>query len=320
MKKIKIAEPCHENWNDFTSTQRGAFCGKCQINVIDFSKKSNSEIKNILDDNKGKKMCGRFLKVQLDNFNYDYEVWQNQSQPIFQSKFIFALVLGFGLALFSCSNPNGKQAITEIKNNVVQLDTVIEVSSVDTTVIQVDSLDNSIIPEIPTPPVPVTTCNIDYDIMGDIEISYPEPDDEILGELAVDEDYLKGKVAVDNVKHSIKPEEMILGKMAVDVEIIKPIIKEFDYDKVTLTDKFEAKVFPNPTNNKSTLNIHVLAEENYNIGVFNSKGDFIMEVYKGKIKAKEAIFKIDLKDQSSGLYFVRIITDTQNSALKLIKN
>ena len=85
MKKITIAEPCHEKWNDFTPTQRGAFCGKCQINVIDFSTKTNDEIKDVLVQNSGKHMCGRFAKNQLDDFNSDYHLWRNQSQNTFQS-------------------------------------------------------------------------------------------------------------------------------------------------------------------------------------------------------------------------------------------
>ena len=43
---LEIKEPCHENWNEFTPTQKGAFCDKCQIDVIDFSQKSNQELKN----------------------------------------------------------------------------------------------------------------------------------------------------------------------------------------------------------------------------------------------------------------------------------
>ena len=44
---IKIKDPCHENWNEFSPTEQGAFCEKCKIDVVDFSIKSNSEIKSL---------------------------------------------------------------------------------------------------------------------------------------------------------------------------------------------------------------------------------------------------------------------------------
>jgi hypothetical protein len=103
--QVDIAEPCHENWNQMSPTEKGAFCGKCQIDVVDFSNKTALEVKQILHDNIGKHLCGRFKKVQLEELNSDYLVWENQSIHTFQSKFLLACVLVFGMTLFSsCAN------------------------------------------------------------------------------------------------------------------------------------------------------------------------------------------------------------------------
>lgn len=103
--QVDIAEPCHENWNQMSPTEKGAFCGKCQIDVVDFSNKTALEVKQILSDNIGKHLCGRFKKVQLAELNSDYLVWGNQSIHTFQSKFLLACVLVFGVTLFSsCAN------------------------------------------------------------------------------------------------------------------------------------------------------------------------------------------------------------------------
>lgn len=104
MKNIHIPEPCHENWADFTPTQKGAFCGSCQIDVVDFSNKTPDQVKAILKENAGKHMCGRFRKSQLDDLNADYTQWENQSYQMFQSKFLYACLIVFGMTLFtSCT-------------------------------------------------------------------------------------------------------------------------------------------------------------------------------------------------------------------------
>ena len=64
--KISIPKPCHQDWNTMTPNEQGSFCGKCCKTVIDFSNKSNSEIKTILSEQADKKVCGRFMSNQLE--------------------------------------------------------------------------------------------------------------------------------------------------------------------------------------------------------------------------------------------------------------
>jgi len=67
MKKaitITIPEPCHENWDQMTPTEKGKFCGVCTKEVIDFSKSSDEEL--IKKIGKGKNLCGRFNTSQLN--------------------------------------------------------------------------------------------------------------------------------------------------------------------------------------------------------------------------------------------------------------
>jgi hypothetical protein len=101
MKSVNIEKPCHEDWNAMTPSQKGAFCDKCSIDVYDFSKISNEKVKSILLENKGKHMCGRFTKNQLAELNYDYSRWENQTNRTFQSKFLYACLIAFGMTLFT---------------------------------------------------------------------------------------------------------------------------------------------------------------------------------------------------------------------------
>jgi hypothetical protein len=61
---ISIPKPCHENWQEMTATQRGAFCKSCQKEVIDFTKKTEDETHRILSS--GGATCGRFRTDQLE--------------------------------------------------------------------------------------------------------------------------------------------------------------------------------------------------------------------------------------------------------------
>lgn len=114
MKNIQIPEPCHENWADFTPTQKGAFCGSCQIDVVDFSDKSPNQVKSILKENSGQHMCGRFKKSQLEELNNDFYAWDNQSVRSFQSKFLYACVVVFGMTLFTSCNLTEHNFLSEI--------------------------------------------------------------------------------------------------------------------------------------------------------------------------------------------------------------
>ncbi len=62
--KINIPEPCHEDWQQMTPTQKGKFCASCQKEVIDFTKLSSIEITRKTKN--AKQLCGRFTSSQLE--------------------------------------------------------------------------------------------------------------------------------------------------------------------------------------------------------------------------------------------------------------
>lgn len=67
MKKqlhIRIPEPCHEDWQKMTPTQKGRHCASCEKEVTDFTKMSDLELGRILK--KGSVGCGRFKDTQLN--------------------------------------------------------------------------------------------------------------------------------------------------------------------------------------------------------------------------------------------------------------
>jgi hypothetical protein len=58
--KIFIPEPCHENWNKMTTTQKGRFCDACKTEVVDFTKMSKHEIQHYFSSNCNTKVCGKY--------------------------------------------------------------------------------------------------------------------------------------------------------------------------------------------------------------------------------------------------------------------
>lgn len=61
---ISIPKPCHEEWDGFTPTQNGRFCGACRKEVIDFRNWNDEDIKHYFLSN-AKSACGRFRATQL---------------------------------------------------------------------------------------------------------------------------------------------------------------------------------------------------------------------------------------------------------------
>ncbi len=62
--QISIANPCSENWELMTPTEKGRFCGSCQKAVVDFTEMTDKEIANVIKKNKSNS-CGRFTANQL---------------------------------------------------------------------------------------------------------------------------------------------------------------------------------------------------------------------------------------------------------------
>lgn len=69
---LEINKPCSENFDKMTLNSAGSFCSSCAKNVIDLSKKSNSEIAKFISENKDQNICARLKTSQLeDEFEYN---------------------------------------------------------------------------------------------------------------------------------------------------------------------------------------------------------------------------------------------------------
>lgn len=74
MKKkftLEIISPCSENFDKMISDTSGSFCNSCAKNVIDLSRKTNSEVAKFIAENKDKNICARLKRTQL-NEEFEY--------------------------------------------------------------------------------------------------------------------------------------------------------------------------------------------------------------------------------------------------------
>ncbi|MBF4519242.1 hypothetical protein IRZ71_23080 [Flavobacterium sp. ANB] len=75
MKKkftLEIASPCSENFDKMIPNASGSFCGSCAKNVIDLSRKTNSEVAKFIAENKDATICARLKTTQLEGeFEYN---------------------------------------------------------------------------------------------------------------------------------------------------------------------------------------------------------------------------------------------------------
>ena len=75
MKKkftLEISSPCSENFNKMIPNTIGSFCSSCAKNVIDLSKKSNTEVAKFIAETKDQNICARLKVTQLDHeFEYN---------------------------------------------------------------------------------------------------------------------------------------------------------------------------------------------------------------------------------------------------------
>ena len=165
--KFSIPKPCHEDWNGMTQEEKGRFCSVCSKTVVDFTSANKEQIQEYLDQNKGKRVCGRFRDDQLVQrpvFTVPESiVYQKRS---FHKAFLLALFVVMGTTLFSCKNQNGQ--------------TVGEIAVENDSITQKDTTDND---DVLVGKVAVDSTNggkvLPPPVKGKVKFIKPEPTEEV---------------------------------------------------------------------------------------------------------------------------------------------
>ncbi len=102
---LNIKTPCSENFDQFSKTLKGGFCGSCQKEVIDFTNMNAQETVNYFKNRSTENTCGRFNSSQLQT------TLPNEKKLSFWS--------GIGLAclsLFSIYSSQSQEAIKPLES------------------------------------------------------------------------------------------------------------------------------------------------------------------------------------------------------------
>ncbi len=294
MKHVGIQQACSEDWSKMTPTEKGAFCQQCAKQVQDFTNKSKDEIKRTLLEMKDQPICMRMTAGQELALNAEFEAWRQQNKSNFQHLFIAALLIVFGLTLFSCEDERYRKKISDTQ---VALARIIEEP-------KEEKAPEEKILFIPPPVAPVEIVNadpvwetvtvIEQEIVKDPEIEY-------------------------TLEYSV----MGMGYYATDyVTYLEETVPEIEVDEngVPFPTEYKAVAFPNPAVENTTLEIQFPQKAQAEINLFDMSGKLVQHLHSGEIARGTFRKPIELFDLNPGVYLVIIQSATFKETVRIVKN
>lgn len=297
---IRIPEPCHEDWNKMQPEEKGRFCNSCNKTVLDFSNKTDVEIKSILDEQKNQQVCGHFKKSQVNRpLNYKIDFNSLPKNISTTKAFAIALFLVFGSILFSCTNEQNEslKVVGELMPPTQQELTVLggPMAVTEATVESIENLDT-----------------VDGEVITE---SY------VLGGIG---SYNDNVILNDTIKHEadsvIEKTEYFetMGMMVVEIAgtdttandstpVQNTVTRIGDNVIATPTD---LSVYPNPSTGEFTIKYDVTKRADVKIDIYDLKGVLVKEVvnqpsqYEGKYQ-----IPVNLNELPAGVYVVNLINN-----------
>jgi hypothetical protein len=175
---LSIPKPCHENWNEMSPREQGAFCNSCSKIVIDFTTLSDEDVKNYFFQNREQKTCGRFRNDQLTDTNNPLPHLLAEAIP-FWKKFLAIVLILFGSFLSGCERPlKGKVAVSTKETTAEQSEEIYTtVGYIMPQTIDTLEINEALIEECPAitgeinPVIIADTSIISEEIAGDLDLT-----------------------------------------------------------------------------------------------------------------------------------------------------
>ena len=319
--QLHIPTPCHENWDKMTPVERGRFCGSCQKQVVDFTNMSDREIamffkKPILSQSKDGSVCGRFMQDQLDR---NIEIPKKRIPWL---KYFFQFVL----PAFLVSARATAQGKVRVKENVTLMEKIFcsknqepNLNSNPTPIKIAESIkmDASDFPtytirgqvSLRLGGVSVKTNNEPKYILDGTPLKNSQELKDIHAENIENIAILKndvsvalyGEVGAVVLITTKKPKQNLINNKSNKVKI--------NQRQLNKNDIF--KVFPNPINSGTTLNIQWKKSETctYKLELFNLSGQLIFSKDMW-IDEEARSLSVEIPRVAAGNYFLRMTSKT----------
>jgi hypothetical protein len=290
--QLQIPTPCHENWENMTRVDKGRFCTSCQKQVIDFSNMSDREIAMFFKKSPHS-VWGRFMGDQL---NRDIEIPKKRIPWV---KYFFQ----FAIPAFLASCDNRTQGKVKVSNA-----SVIPQPANDT-----------VSKEACTTTVGVLITHIAYDTIRTSSIKNKNPKMTILPDVklpAIGETLSE----IDLMKHNptIIPESLqaYLGGISVTECGARKISKPVQLlQKIFRDTTINFKIYPNPVQSSSTLNIEWKQKEfgQFMFQLYNQSGQLVFSK-EINISDEVKLFTMNMPSIIPGNYFLGLTNKTSGKS------
>ncbi len=312
---VRIPEPCHEDWNRMQPDAKGKFCSSCSKSVVDFSNKTDAEIKTILIEHKDQKVCGHFRKTQIDRpLNLSLDPGNLPYHVSITKTFAIALFLVFGSLLFSCKDEKGNDIPVKVESPEMVAGMIM--APVPPSPLE-DSLSSC---DMLTGEVPVDNTGIGY-----------ATEEVVNGGIGFDEGH---GVEPPPVKVVDPPEIVMVGMIAydsppalkdtladhpvIDSSLVNKEAKRLTESSMPKPDKVFS-VYPNPSTGEFTIAYDLLKRSDVKIAIYNMNGALIKSVTdtKGQYEGRYRL-PINLNELPNGIYLVSLINGDKQSVERLV--
>ncbi len=118
--QLSIPEPCHENWQQMTATEKGRFCNACAKEVVDFSKMTDIQVLNYFTTITNENVCGRALPEQLDRTISRTDTPKKKLFWYWNYIIMFFMLFGKGNAVKAQGGIRPGTEITPVKQNDIR--------------------------------------------------------------------------------------------------------------------------------------------------------------------------------------------------------
>jgi hypothetical protein len=115
LTNIRIASPCPADWGKMVGDERVRHCGECNLNVYNLSAMTEGQVKKLIADSRGKRLCAQFYRradgtVLTQDCPWSFRAMRRSASRIAAT--VFAAMMSIGVA-FGKNKPQqspGQQA------------------------------------------------------------------------------------------------------------------------------------------------------------------------------------------------------------------